>query len=45
MQTTCVRPSCDFALGPKQYEKDGKIYCCKECAEKCTDERCVLEKI
>lgn len=41
---TCVRPSCDCKLGEKAYEVDGKTYCCKECYEYCTDEKCNLDK-
>lgn len=43
MQTKCIRPSCKHELGPNKYERDGKVYCCKECADHCTDEKCVVE--
>ena len=39
----CVRPSCEDLLGEKKVEVDGKVYCCQDCYEQCTDDKCVLK--
>ena len=38
----CARSTCSCRAEPgRQFELDGKIYCCEKCARECTDEQCV----
>lgn len=39
----CVRPACEGRLGENKVEVDGKVYCCQECYDKCTDDKCNLK--
>jgi len=41
MGVPCERANCTCTIKPGGgFESQGKVYCCKVCAEVCTDEKC-----
>ncbi len=39
----CARPNCNCLVGENKVEVEGKVYCSQECANNCTDEKCVCQ--